>query len=147
VTRSQRMLPVQKLAEERANAAAKAYAEARDRSAAQRQRLEQLAAFREDYLNQRTASGSAGMDGFRLRDYNAFLARIDAAIRHQQEVIRQVEADTERLRLVWMEQLGRARAMDKVVERYRQEEQRADERRGQRQTDELALRRRGPDLE
>lgn len=87
------------------------------------------------------------MDGFRLRDYNAFLARIDAAIRHQQEVIRQVEADTERLRLVWMEQLGRARAMDKVVERYRQEEQRADERRGQRQTDELALRRRGPDLE
>lgn len=147
MTRSQRMEPVQKLTEERANAAAKAYGEARERSEEQRRRLGQLTSFRDDYLSQRTSSGESGIDGFRLRDYNAFIARIDAAIQHQRGVIEQAEADAERLRKVWMELLGRARAVDKVVDRYQDEERRTEERRNQRQNDELAQRRRPLDLD
>ena len=54
--------------------------------------LEQLQSFRRDYQNQRTASGQVGIDAFRLRDYNAFIARIDTAV-EQQSLIEEVRRE------------------------------------------------------
>lgn len=132
------MQPVKRLAGDRAEAAAKVFAEAQQRLEQHKGRLQQLGAFREDYQRQRVSSAGGGMDGFRLRDYNAFIARIDEAIRQQEGTVRQAEAEVERTRLQWLEVLGRARAIDKVVDRYRNDERREEERRSQRENDELA---------
>lgn len=140
MTRSQRMQPVQRVAEDRADAAAKVYAEARKRLEEQRARLQQLIQYRQDYLNQRAANNGGAMDGFRLRDYNAFIARIDTAIQHQQQAVAVAEGEAQRTRRLWTDVLGRARAIEKVVERYQDDERREDNRREQRLSDELATR-------
>lgn len=141
MTRSKRMEPVKKLADDKADAAAKALAEARRRLEEHVMRLNQLQEFRGQYQMQRTRSGESGIDGFRLRDYNAFVGRIDEAIAQQRQAVAQAEAEVERMRGQWTELLGRARAIDKVVDRYQQDERREDQRKAQRQSDVPSRRR------
>ncbi|HET8702122.1 MAG TPA: flagellar export protein FliJ, partial [Nitrococcus sp.] len=81
-----------------------------------------------------------GIDAYRLRDYNAFLARIDAAIDQQQRSLTRLEADVEELQSRWLNQWGNARALEQLVARYRREERRIDTARDQRLHDELAQR-------
>jgi flagellar FliJ protein len=138
MTRSQRMEPVKRLADDKADVAAKALAEAQRRLEEQQRRQEQLQEFRGQYQTQRARSGETGIDGFRLRDYNAFVGRIDEAIAQQRQAVAQAEAEVARLHQQWTELLGRARAIDKVVDRYQQDERRDQERRDQRQSDALA---------
>lgn len=139
------MQPVKRMATDKSDAAAKAYAEARRKFEEQQQKLEQLERYRDDYRGQRGAAGGQGMDAFRLRDYNTFVARIDGAIEHQRSLVERTEAEAARRRSEWMQVLGRARAIDKVVTRYQDEERREGERREQRASDELAQRRRPRD--
>ncbi len=145
MTRSQRLNPVRRLAQDEADAAAKRYAEAKQRLEAQLGKLAQLENYRNDYAGQRSAIGGDGIDPFRLRDYNAFMARIDAAVSQQRQQVSETEASVEQARQHWMQLLSRARALDKVVTRYQDEERRDADRRDQRQLDELAQRRARPD--
>jgi flagellar FliJ protein len=132
------MEPVKQLAEDKADAAAKELADAQRRLDEQGRRLEQLHEFRGQYQQQRTRSGESGIDGFRLRDYNAFVSRIDEAVAQQQREIAQLEAEVERKRRQWTELLSRARAIDKVVGRYADDERRDEDRRAQRQADAVS---------
>jgi flagellar FliJ protein len=134
------MGPVQHVAEERAKKAADAYVEARRKWEQQQQRLQQLRNFRDEYQDQRTASGGTGMDAFRLRDYNAFIARIDVAIEQQLQTITKTEQEVQRLRQIWIEKRGHSKAIDKVVVRYQDDERRDEERKAQKQSDERAQR-------
>lgn len=135
MTRSQRMEPVKQLAEDKADVAAKELADAQRRLDDHSLRLTQLHEFRGQYQQQRADSGANGIDGFRLRDYNAFVGRIDEAVEQQQREIAQLTAEVEQKRRQWTELLGRARAIDKVVGRYADDERRDEERRAQRQAD------------
>ena len=141
MTRSKRMQPVKRIADERSRAAAKFYAEARQRLDEQRARLTQLESFRQEYLDQRTASGQGGIDAFRLRDYNAFISRIDTAVQQQREAVVKAESAVEQARSRWREAHGRHRAIGKVVEKIEHEERQAQERKLQKQADEHAQRR------
>jgi flagellar FliJ protein len=141
--RSERMEPVYRLASERATEQAQAYATRRERLDQERERMAQLRGFRREYEQKLAVSAGQGIDAYRLRDYNAFLARIDEAIRHQQQSLARLEAEVDGLRLIWLEQWGNARALEQLVTRYRREEQRTDAARDQRLHDELAQRRSG----
>jgi len=142
MTRSERMRPVRKIADDKAEAAAKAYAALQQRLQEQQARLQQLEEFRAQYQEQRIRSGAAGIDGFRLRDYNAFVGRIDAAIRQQQHEVEQLSAAVEQKRQQWLALLSKAKAIDKVVQRYAEAERQEVQRREQQQNDAMALRRR-----
>lgn len=143
MTRSQRMQPVRQIADDKAAAAAKAFAALQQRLLEQEARLAQLQGFRAQYQEQRARSGETGIDGFRLRDYNAFVGRIDEAVRQQQRDVEQLRAAVEHKRRHWLELLGKARAIGKVITRYAEAEQHEAERREQQQSDALALFRRG----
>lgn len=135
MTRSQRLKPVKQLAEDKADVAARELAKAQRRLDEQGQRLTQLHEFRGQYQEQRTRSGASGIDGFRLRDYNVFVGRIDEAVAQQQREVEKLTAEVEQKRRQWTELLGQARALDKVVERYADDERRAEDKRAQRQAD------------
>ncbi|MBA1146983.1 flagellar export protein FliJ [Ectothiorhodospiraceae bacterium WFHF3C12] len=147
MTRSKRLEPVQRIAEERSSEAGRAYGERQKFLQSQVQRLEQLEQFRDDYKHGRTAAGEAGMDAYRLRDYNAFIARIEQAIKQQRELVRNLESEVEQLRRGWMEQLSHSRALDSAVDRMRGQERRDRNKREQALLDELAQRRIRGDLE
>lgn len=142
MTRSKRLEPVKRLVEEQAEAAAKVLAAAQQQLEQHSLRLTQLQDFRAQYQEQRTRSGESGIDGFRLRDYNAFVGRIDEAVMQQQREVAEAEAEVERVRRQWSALFSKARAIDKVVDRYAMEERRDEERRAQQQSDALAQLRR-----
>lgn len=138
--RSQRMEPVRRVAGERADQAARDYAVRREALEQERERLAQLRGFRREYEQKLSVSGGAGIDAYRLRDYNAFLARIDDALAEQQRRLELAEAETDTLRQDWLKQWGNAQALDRLVARYRQDERRQTLRREQRLHDEQAQR-------
>lgn len=142
MNRSKRMEPVAGLADEQADEAAKVLAGERRRLEEHQARLEQLLMFRNEYQSQFRASAELGMDGHRMRDFKAFIARIDSAIEQQREAVTRAEQTAQARRGQWTQAWGRSRALNKVVERYRNEERRAQDRREQNEVEELGRGRR-----
>ncbi len=138
--RSDRMGLVQRVAGDKADTAARRFAESRDQLDQEQERLAQLRGFRREYEQKLAVSGQSGIDAYRLRDYNAFLARIDRAVAEQRGTLERVEREMEQLRQHWLEKWGNARALDQLVTRYRRQEHGAAEAREQRHNDELAQR-------
>jgi len=134
------MQPVQRIAGERAQAAARRYAERRENLNQETEQLAQLRGFRREYEQKLTASGQNGIDAYRLRDYNAFISRIDRAIEQQKTSVSRLEEEVESLRQDWLQHWGNARALDQLVERYQRDERRAADAREQKRNDELAQR-------
>ncbi|WP_181919392.1 flagellar export protein FliJ [Alkalilimnicola ehrlichii] len=130
------MEPVKRLANEHADRAAKQFSQQRQQLDEQQQRLAQLESFRQEYRGRLQANARGGIDPFRLQDYNAFIARIDAAVVQQKEAVVRSEYDVERSRSQWLEVLSRSRAIDKFVDRARADEVKQVEQREQRRQDE-----------
>lgn len=141
VSRSKRLEPVQRIAEERSTEAGRVFGERQKFLQSQQQRLEQLEHFRDDYKQGRMQAGEAGMDAYRLRDYNAFIARIEQAIKQQRELVTGLEREVEQLRRGWIESLSHSRALDTAVDRMRGQERRDQNKREQALLDDLAQRR------
>jgi flagellar FliJ protein len=91
-------------------------------------------------FQQRAAAG-IGVSG--LRDYQTFLARLNEAVRQQDNVVSQLESDCARARVEWLEAAARKSAVSKVIENARTEDQKIEERHSQKETDEHAQRRGG----
>jgi flagellar FliJ protein len=83
------------------------------------------------------------MDVAGLRDYQTFLARLTEAVRQQELVVSQVDADCARARVKWLEAAARKSAVSKVIESARTEDQKIEDRLSQKETDEHAQRRGG----
>ncbi len=104
------------------------------------ERLQELLRYREDYLQRFQCDAGGGLAGTRLRNYQAFLAKLDNAIRQQQDILARAraEADFEREKL--RDVSGQMAAVSGVAARWSGEERRADDRAEQRHSDELGER-------
>jgi flagellar FliJ protein len=105
-----------------------------------RARLGDLEQYRREYVlgfGQRVA---VGMTGPALRDYHAFVNRLDGAIAQQHQVIQRCEAERERDQQRWQEIAVQLKAVSAVIDRWRVEERVVEDRIEQRDIDERALR-------
>lgn len=143
MTRSKRMQPVQHVAHGREQDAMRRLGESQQFLDAQKARLQELRAYREQYTREFAASGGGGLQATRVRDYRVFLARLGEAIAQQEALISRYESQHEQTRREWVESRSHSQAIDKVVDRYRREEQRQQERREQLEQDERAQRNTG----
>ncbi len=139
MSRLERLQTVEGVMGDRARDAARALAEAGARLATERERLAQLQRFRDDYRNQRDG-GQAAMDAFRLRDFNAFMSRLDDAVRQQEERIAELEQQERKARAHWEHEQRRADALGKLVGQECDQQAREIRRQEQSQADELAQR-------
>ncbi|CAK0762161.1 flagellar FliJ protein [Gammaproteobacteria bacterium] len=138
--RSERLQPVQKIAENREQDAAKAMGKARTHVEELEARLTELITFREEYARNFLSAGETGMGVTRMREYQTFITRIDQAITYQRTMVEQAKrayADRQR---VWGRLHSRVLAMDKLATRYRQQERAETDQREQKETDERAQR-------
>lgn len=101
--------------------------------------LEQLQAYRNDYLKN-TAPASAATDAVKLQNYRAFLDRLGDALREHLKNLDSARAEYERRRALWSEKRIEAESLSRAVDRFRKEEQHAADRREQREGDDAALR-------
>ena len=142
MTRSKRMQPVQRLAHNREQEAVQKLGRSQQYLDAQKTKLEELRAYREQYARDFAASGGAGFGATRMQDYRLFLNRLGEAIRQQEALMAQFQSQHEQNRRHWIESRSHSQAIDKVVDGYRRQENRKQERREQQEQDEHAQRKR-----
>lgn len=140
MSRSKRMKPVQRVAESREQAAVQKLGQSQQYLDAQRTRLEELCTYRDQYSASFQTSGGQGLNAGRLQDYRVFLSRLNEAIRQQEAIIAQCTSQHEQTRQQWVETRSHHQAIDKVIERYRSEEQKNRDRLEQQEQDERAQR-------
>jgi flagellar FliJ protein len=136
MTKSQRLQPVTRVAELRERNAAKALGQSRHRLSETEARLEELLAYREEYARRLQTAGGEGMNAREVSEYHNFLARLNEAITHQQARLAQAHQDYESRRSQWQSQRTHTLALDKVVERYRRQEEHTEGQREQRESDD-----------
>jgi flagellar FliJ protein len=105
-----------------------------------RARLGELEQYRRDYEQGFGRRVAGGMGGPALRDYHAFLGRLDAAIEQQRQAVARCERDRELDQQRWRDIAVQLKAVSAVIDRWRVEERVAEGRAEQRDIDERALR-------
>lgn len=139
MTRSKRMQPVVGVARKRQEDAARQMGERQRDLDAQLGRLEELNSYRAEYAR-RFEQGAESMTGVGVRDYRLFLSRLNQAIEEQGRRVEQARLELERSRSHWIASRIHGDAIDKVVDRFRQDERRQEARREQARNDEFGQR-------
>lgn len=103
-----------------------------------RRRLQELEGFRQEYRERLVHSVTGGMHIHLMRDYHVFLAKIEQAIRHQTEVVREAHGRWEAAHKHWLAERRKVKAYEVLAERHHKRELQRAERRDQRITDEHA---------
>ncbi len=138
--RSKRLEPVGVLAEETERECAVQMASVQRRLADAERRCSELKRYLEEYRDMFRRRATAGMGVTGMRDYQTFIARLGEAVRQQQGVISQLQVDCDRTRASWLQAAARSTAVRKVIAKVRTEDQRLEDRRSQKESDEHAQR-------
>ena len=99
-------------------------------------KLAELDGYREAYLRDFASRAVGGISAGRARDYQAFLARLDEALREQMQVVARAKAQRAELLAKWRGAARRTATVDRALQRGLTEEQRRLERREQNDADE-----------
>lgn len=136
--RSQRLAVVLTLEERKEKTALEKMAEAQQKYEAQRQQIENLERYQQEYREQIRGSQRGVVSVGRLQGWQAFIAQLDQVIAQQQKVLVQAEERLRVRREEWQRAWERRRGMEKYIETCRQQEQREQDLREQKQADEAA---------
>jgi len=137
--KSKRFEPIQEIASTKAVDLSRVMGDAARKVADLERQLEQLQAYRDEYVHNSTQS-SGTMDAVRLQNYRSFLDRLSEALRQHMQSLGLARAEFEKRRTQWSEKRIEAEVLNRVVDRFRKEEQHAADRREQRDGDDAALR-------
>lgn len=143
MNRAKRLQPVQQIVDDQQRALARSLAAIEKRLSDAESKLGELERYRREYEMQFAMRAQSGIGVMDLRDYQAFLARLSEAVKQQQAVVQRAHADRDMERTRWREAATRAKALDHVVERWRNEERALLDRKEQRESDERAQRKAG----
>jgi flagellar FliJ protein len=141
MTRAKRLQPVQNLVDDKERRLAQSLAAFEKKLADAEHKHQELERYLQEYERQFKDTAARGIGVAGLRDYQAFLARLNEAIRQQQTLVLRARAERDAERLKWQEMARKAKALDHVVEQWNEDERRARDRREQLETDERAQRR------
>ena len=101
-------------------------------------KLGELYAYRHGYADR--TRGMTDVSSAHWKDYQSFLQRLDQAVASQQQVVHDSEQNVERHRRRWLARRQRLDSLQRVLERYQEEETRFMERQQQRVLDDLPSR-------
>lgn len=138
--RSKRLEPVGAMADEVERECAAEVAGVLARMADAERRCVELKRYLGEYQSMFQQRAIAGIGVTGMRDYQTFIARLGEAVRQQEGVIAQLQVDCERVRARWLQAAARKSAVRKVIAKVRSEDQKVEERRSQKESDEHAQR-------
>jgi flagellar FliJ protein len=133
------MQSVAEIAKNRERDAARVLGQKRQHLEQQRQRLDELVSYREEYARRFQSQGGVGLDARRLHEYRAFLQKLNLAIVQQRDRINHVVGECNIYQESWMNSRVHSKAMDKVVDRCRHDEIKKREQQEQKELDERAM--------
>jgi flagellar FliJ protein len=138
--RSQRLDMVQRVVDDHERRKAEALAASERRVAETEAKLTELEGYRATYIRDFAARAESGITAAAARDYQAFLARLDEALRQQTQIVIGARAQRDSERQNWQGAAQRADAVGQMVKQWKNEEQRALEKREQLEADERSQR-------
>lgn len=106
-------------------------------------KLAELNAYRQSYVS-RNARDTA-VQPAHWHDYQSFLQRLDAALRSQQQIVRDSEFDLQAHRERWLAKRQKLESLERVLSRCEEQNQRHQSRLEQKQLDDLPQPRTGYD--
>jgi flagellar protein FliJ len=136
--RSKRLAVVLSLEERKEKAALEKMAEAQQHHETQRQQIENLEQYQQEYREQIRRSQHGVVSVARLQGWQAFIAQLDQVIVQQQKLLTQAEERLQVCREEWQNAWERRRGMEKYIETCRRHEQREQDLSEQKQMDEAA---------
>ena len=146
MSRAKRLEPVQHLVDDAERRLARSVAALERRVTEAEGKHGELDRYRAEYQQQFAHRAAQGMGATDLRDYQAFLARLNEAIRQQYALVLRARAERDAERGRWQEAARKVKTIDRVADQWRAEERRAQDQKEQRDSDELAQRRSPPKL-
>lgn len=133
---SKRLQPVVDFNQRKEVDAAKALAEASSDVLAQKQRLFEFENYRGEYGNQFAQAGSLGMNAARVRDFHAFINKLNHVVEQQKTAIKQSELVYEEKKRQWLAARNKLKAINKVQEKHVVKEYVAEEKSLQKEQDD-----------
>lgn len=140
VSRAARLAPVVEMAEQAEKTAVQRLGYFQGQVKVAESKLADLDAFRLDYQEQWVVRGSDGVSGQWLLGYHGFLAQLDTAIDQQRQSLVWHQNNLIKARDAWQQAFAKVEGLRKLVQRYREEAQRLEDKREQRLLDELSQR-------
>ena len=140
LSRAARLAPVVDMAEKAEKAAVQRLGYFQGQVKVAQSKLADLHAFRLDYSEQWIVRGSTGVTGQWLLGFQGFLAQLDTAVDQQRQSLVWHQNNLEKAREAWQQAFARVEGLRKLVQRYREEAQRAEDKREQKLLDELSQR-------
>jgi flagellar FliJ protein len=137
--KSKRFEPIQEIASSSANDLSRSMAESGRKVADLEHKLEQLQTYRDEYVRN-SAQANGAIDAVKLQNYRSFLDRLGEALNQQLKSLDIARKEFEKRRAQWSEKRVEAESLNRVVDRFRKEEQHAADRNEQRDGDEAAMR-------
>jgi flagellar FliJ protein len=137
--KSKRFEPIQEIASNSANDLSRIMAEAGRKVADLEHKLEQLQSYRDEYVRN-SAQSNGAIDAVKLQNYRSFLDRLGEALNQQLKSLDLARKEFEKRRAQWSEKRVEAESLNRVVDRFRKDEQHAADRKEQREGDEAAMR-------
>lgn len=102
-------------------------------------KLEMLLQYRSEYNQRFAASAANGLDLHSLRNFSAFLAKLDEIIRAQQTIVDNSRQATAQGQKKWASEHSRAKAFDTLTHRQHLQEMHRQNKQEQRISDEHAI--------
>jgi flagellar protein FliJ len=137
--KSKRFEPIHEIAATSAKDLSRTMAEAGRKVADLERQLEQLQAYRDEYVRNSTQSAGA-IDAVKLQNYRSFLDRLGEALSQHMKSLDIARKEFEKRRAQWSEKRIEAESLNRVIDRFRKEEQYAADGREQREGDDAAMR-------
>ena len=138
--RSERMQMVKKVADDFERRRAEALAVCERRVTESEKKLSDLESYRDGYVRDFDVRAKAGIGAAAAVNFQAFLLKLEDAMRQQEQVIETARKQRDAEEQKWRSAAQRAEAIGKTVVRWQGEEQHALDRREQHDSDERAAR-------
>jgi flagellar protein FliJ len=136
--KSKRFEPIQEIASTSAKDLSRVMADAGRKVTELEHQLQQLQTYRDEYVRNSQSSGAT--DAVKLQNYRSFLDRLGEALNQHAKSLDNARKEFEKRRAQWSEKRIEAESLNRVVDRFRKEEQHAADRREQREGDDAAMR-------
>jgi flagellar FliJ protein len=138
--RAQRLKMVQNVVDVQERRRAEALATSERRVNEQEAKLLELQNYHASYVRDFAIRAETGIAGAVARDYQAFLSRLEEALRQQTQAVIRTKAQRDGEMQTWQGAAQRAEAVGQMVKRFQTEEERVLDRREQQESDERSQR-------
>ena len=138
--RAERLEMVQNVVDDQERRRAEALARSETQVTESEAKLAELQAYLDSYVRGFALRAQSGINAVMARDYQAFLGRLEEALRQQSQIVFRARAQRDGEKRNWQGAAQRAEAVGQMVKRFQSEEARDLDRREQSESDERSAR-------